>query len=178
MAKILISVLRPLTSDFRLLQSGFLIFVLVSISLTIVFPFPVSAQEGFHFVSCGRDTNDSGKLEDFEQCEFSDLVILIVRVINYLISVAAIVAMYQILLAGWNLMTALGNPEKIEHGKEGISHAVVGLAIIVLAFVFVNLLVNGIFGKEGSTRPWWDTECIYNPGKAECPFNPESAFNK
>ncbi len=178
MAKILISVLRPLTSDFRLLQSGFLIFVLVSISLTIVFPFPVSAQEGFHFVSCGRDTNDSGKLEDFEQCEFSDLVILIVRVINYLISVAAIVAMYHVLFAGWTLMIALGNPEKIEMGKNTLSHAVVGLAIIVLAFMFVNLLVNGIFGKEKATRPWWDVQCIYDPSKAGCPFNPQSDFNK
>lgn len=137
-------------------------FHLLIIFFLILAVFPLFVSAG-GFVPCGG--------EGEPQCNFQHLITLIIRVINYLISVAAIVAMYQILLAAWNLMTSLGNPDKIQKAKTGISNAVVGFGIVVLAFVMVNLLANGIFGKRGTERPWWDPKCIYSIGpQEECPF--------
>lgn len=126
-------------------------------------PLPVSA---IILVPCGRSEAPGN-----EPCQLQHLVILIIRLVNYLITTAAIVAMYQILLSGFNLTTALGNTEKIEKAKAGLSHAVVGFAMIILAFVFVNLLVNGIFGKPNASREWWRPECIYSIGESgQCPL--------
>jgi hypothetical protein len=129
--------------------------ILCSVALIIV----PHTTRAFQLVPCGITKDADGNITD--QCKFEDLVFLIVRLINYLISFAAIVAMYHILLAGFNLVTAMGNEEKIKKSKEGITHAVVGFAIVILAFVFVNLLVNGIFGKPGAERKWWDPACVY-----------------
>jgi hypothetical protein len=118
-------------------------------------------------VPCGQEVVDPvTHVATVTQCTFPDLISMIIIVINYLISVAALVAMYYILTSGFNLIIALGNAEKIQKAKTGLSNAVVGFAIIVLAFVFVNLLVNGLFGKAGATRPWWDPQCIYLPNSS------------
>src|SRR3989338_6033179 len=98
----------------------------------------------------GRLQLPAGKtLADYPHadCQLGHLFVLIIRTINYLISMAALVAMYFIVTAGFGMVTALGNAEKIQSSKESISHAVIGFAIVILAFVFVNLLVNGIFGN-------------------------------
>lgn len=133
--------------------------ILIS-ALIMILPLPASA---FSLVPCGSS-------EYPEPCQLRHLVILVIRLINYLISVAAIVAMYQILFSGWTAITAMGNTEKIEKAKATISNAVVGFAMIVLAFVLVNLLVNVILGDKDAPREWWRPECIYsiNP---ECPLN-------
>jgi len=130
----------------------------------VLIPSPASA---FSLVPCGR-ADQVGTAD--ENCQFRHLIILIIRLINYLISTAAIVAMYYILSSGFNLVTALGDPEKIKKNKLGITHAVVGFAIIILAFVFVNLLVNGIFGDPNAPRNWWSPECLYQFNITNCPI--------
>ena len=126
--------------------------ILVSVLLGLL---PGTAQAVI-LVPCGRNVPGS------EPCEFKHLVTLFIRVINYLISVAAVVAMYHILLAGFNLITSLGNPEKIETAKKTVANAIVGFGLIILAFVFINLVVNGIFGSPGAERQWWDPRCVYD----------------
>lgn len=140
-------------------------FLIIS-TLLVAVPVSVSA---ITLVPCGRDLNNNKKLEAAEQCDLEDIVTLITRMINYLITVAALVATYQVLTAGFNLITALGSPDKIKTAREGIGHAVVGFAMVILAFVFVNLLVNGIFGKPGAERKWWSPKCVYLDTK-DCPL--------
>ena len=104
-----------------------------------------------------------------QPCTFQDLLALVITVINYLIGISSLVAMYHVVLAGWIMITALGNPEQIEKGKKTITEAVVGFAIVILAFMFINLLVNGIFGKVGAERRWWDPQCIFL-NQSGCPL--------
>ena len=134
---------------------------------------PLSAQ-AFELVPCGRsgqqppkDANGVTlpyKYSDFPHanCQLQHLFILIIRVINYLISMAAVVAIFFVLNSGFGLVFAMGNAEKIQTNKEAIQNAVVGFAIVMLAFVFVNLLVNGIFGSTSTSRNWWDPGCLYD----------------
>ncbi len=134
-----------------------LIFVLVLIAVL-----PLSASAAFQLVPCGGGGNP-------EPCEFKHLIILLARMINYLISAAGFVAMYQILSVSFALVTSVGNPEKIKKAKTGISNAVVGFAIVILAFVFVNLLANGIFGDPSAQKKWWSVECLYGgAGATDC----------
>ncbi len=141
------------------------------------------AGQAFSLVPCGQSSAPNN-----QPCEFRHLIALIVRLINYLMTVAAVVAMYHVLFAGSTLLTAMGNPEKIKQGREAVTHAIVGFAIVVLAFVFVNLLINGLFGDPKAVtdptreRKWWDVKCLYNPGGTDssgrpCPFSPSNPNN-
>lgn len=152
------------------------IFALVAIFSIVLSVIPLPAQ-GIVLVPCGRTVYEDGSNSgdpSTAPCTLDHLIILIVRMINYLTSIAALVAMYFILLAGFTLITALGNPEKIEHGKESLSHAVIGFVIVVLAFVFINLAVNGLFATQaGRSDPskqkkWWSLGCIYDITEANC----------
>ena len=111
---------------------------------------PLTTQAAF--VTCGGDG---------DPCTFGDLVTMVVRIINYLMAFAGVVAMYYVLVSGFWLITALGNPERIEKAKNGLSNAIVGFAMVALSFVFVNLVVNGILGS-GGTRNWYDPNCLQN----------------
>lgn len=137
------------------------IFLLVLITILLL-PAPTQA---FSLVNCGRSPSEGrapGEEPGTEPCDLQHLIGLIMRMINYLISVAGAVAIYEILSAGFDMVFALGNAEKIQHSKEKIAQAVVGFAIVILAFVFVNLIVNYILGDPNSPRKWWDPKCIYD----------------
>jgi len=151
----------------------FTICLLFAVGLMVL---PLQTSADFNLVPCGQTKlNDQDTRPETQPCEFKHLIILIVRLINYLISMAAIVAMYYILSVGFELTVALGDPEKIKKYKQGITHAVVGFAIVVLAFVFVNLLVNGLFGRPDAPRNWWSPACLYQFNITNCPLGAGSA---
>lgn len=142
--------------------------IILIICATVAIMLPLSASAAFSLVPCGR-SDQRGTVH--ENCTLQHLIILIIRVINYLISMAGMIAIYFVLNAGFGMVFALGNAEKIQTNKEAIRDAVVGMAIVFLAFVFINLLVNGIFGTSSAGRKWWDPKCLYDItlNNADCP---------
>jgi hypothetical protein len=107
------------------------------------------SQSGFSLVPCGGEGQNA--------CTFNDLIVILIRLINLLLAAAGIVAIYYVMMAAWDMVSGLGNPEKITKGKTALRHAVVGFAIILLSFAFINLLL----GLLGITCPWWENlSCI------------------
>ena len=108
----------------------------------------VGGSGRFTLVPCGSENLDK------KRCEFTDIITLIVRVINLLLAASAVVAMWYIFLSAWEMTISLGNPEKIMAAKTGFEKALVGFSIVLLSFAFINLLVIGIFGLE-ECEGWW-----------------------
>ena len=137
--------------------------IVLAIVVSLLVPLTVFAQanSGFSLVPCGNRGDDP--------CKFIDLIFLIVNIINFLLAASALVAMYYVLFSGWSMMTSLGNPEKIMAAKTGLEKALVGFAIVLLSFAFVNLLILGIFGVKCPV-PWWEipTE-LFKPGSCFVP---------
>jgi hypothetical protein len=137
---------------------------LVLAVFVLLLPFAAFAQSqsGFHIVPCGNETNAQGQVTN--PCSFNDLMLILVRTINLLFAAAGIVAVYYVMMAAWDMVSGLGNPEKVTKGKTALRHAVVGFAIILLSFAFINLLL-GLFGINcawWSTNAWHDTQSFYN----------------
>ncbi|PIR96866.1 MAG: hypothetical protein COT91_04355 [Candidatus Doudnabacteria bacterium CG10_big_fil_rev_8_21_14_0_10_41_10] len=124
------------------------IFIVALILLAVLVPDITFAQtqSGFSLVPCGTSTTKP-------HCEFLDLILLIVRLINFLLAASVIVALYYILLSGWGMMASLGNPEKLQGAKDGLTRAIIGFSLVLLSFAMINLLVQGIFGLEDCN--WW-----------------------
>ena len=60
----------------------------------------------------------------------------------YLIGVVAMVAVVVFLWIGYNLLSAEGDPEQFKKAQKALAYAVVGLAVIPLAYLVVRLAVS------------------------------------
>jgi hypothetical protein len=61
-------------------------------------------------------------------------------VLNILLHLAGVVAVFMVIYGGIEYMIAIGNPEKITGARRGIVHALVGLAIAMSATAAVTFL--------------------------------------
>lgn len=81
-------------------------------------------------------------------CTVVDMFYLVARVTNWLIMMAGVYATFQIIGAGFWLTTTQGNEEAITKRKEAIMQAVIGMILVLMAFLFVNTAVNGLLRSK------------------------------
>lgn len=90
-------------------------------------------------VNCGR----AGQ----EACEILDLVFLVERIINFMLTWAWLISIVFILWGAWGMMTSGGNEEAVTKGKETLKHAIIGFCLIMAAYLLVNLAVSILTGQ-------------------------------
>ena len=96
-------------------------------------------------VPCGGYT-DSGAREPV--CTVNDVFYLFARVINWLISLAGIYAVIQIVIAGFFLTISQGNQEAITKHQGHLTNVIIGFVIVMIAFVSINTLVNTVLQSK------------------------------
>jgi hypothetical protein len=74
----------------------------------------------------------------------SDLVTAIIRIVNYALILAGIVAAVFIVYGGVRYIISRGEEEAAEEAKNTILYAVIGLIVIGLAAALVNFVVTGL----------------------------------
>lgn len=89
---------------------------------------------GGGFVICGNQVDNP--------CTIGHLFIVVVMIINYLISVAGLVALLVIVIAGVQMTMSRGE-EWHTAAKKRLGGAIGGLVLVALAFVLVNSLFTG-----------------------------------
>jgi len=65
---------------------------------------------------------------------------LIQKIFAVLLSVSGGIALLLIMKAGYQMMTAQGNPEKLNNAREQLVAAIVGLIFLIFSFVFLQLI--------------------------------------
>ena len=74
--------------------------------------------------------------------------------IDVLTLVAGIVAVIYLIYSGILYLTAAGNPDAAKKGQQGIVNAVIGIIVIVLAYVIVTAITGTVetqFKKPNTT---------------------------
>ncbi|MBI1961522.1 MAG: hypothetical protein HYS45_02370 [Parcubacteria group bacterium] len=74
----------------------------------------------------------------------------IAAIVNIALGFVALIGVIMIIYAGFRWMTASGNEEQVTEAKGNIRNAVIGIVIIMLAFVIVNFTVNQLSDTVGS----------------------------
>ena len=74
---------------------------------------------------------------------------LIYRIISLLLFVAGALAVLFIIIGGYQYITAAGNEEQSEKGKKTLINAIIGVVVIILAYVIINVVVNTVSGSGG-----------------------------
>ncbi len=68
----------------------------------------------------------------------SNIDVIIVRVVGYVLSFVGVIFLIQIIFAGIKWMTAGGNTEVIKKAKEQIFNSIIGIIIIAGAYIIAN----------------------------------------
>ena len=93
------------------------------------------------------DCNSSGGCSSF--CDFAQLA---QNLLNDLIYLAVFMSAVLFAWAGWVSMTAGGDMGKIKRAREVFGNVVIGLVIILAAWLVVDLLMKTLTG--GKLGPW------------------------
>ncbi len=86
------------------------------------------------------------------KCTKEDLLQLGANVFNFMIDAAFILAALFIMIGGAMMLVSGGSPNTLARGKKTITAAVVGLVIVLTAWVLVNTLITSFTNCTGK---WW-----------------------
>ncbi len=82
-------------------------------------------------------------------------VALVSRIVNIILGFVGVLAVVLIVLAGFKWMTSAGNEEQIREAKSLMRNAVIGLAIVLLAYIVTSFAVQSLSraaGQSGSIQ--------------------------
>lgn len=116
--------------------------VLVLLGLTV---FSLVSAQGI--VPCGR-SDQIGPDGQVIECELPNLILLLVRVINFFLGVSWLVAMFFMFWGSYNMVSAWGNEEKLTVAKTTFKNAVIGFFLILVSYLLVNFVVLALSGEK------------------------------
>ena len=90
------------------------------------------------------------------KCTVLHVFSLFGRLINFLIALSGFFAVFQIVRAGFSMVFAMGSSKGIEAGKDSLTNSVLGLCLVMMAYVLVNLVIVGVLDLKY-------TEILKNP---------------
>lgn len=128
------------------MKRGFL--SLVVVGALVLTPSLAYAQG---LVPCGPAGQTVPGQESQEGCTLKDLFTLIVNIYNYLLGMAGIVAFGFLIYGGVQMLLFSVDEEKVKSGKSTVTEALIGLAVILLAYVIVNTLLTALGITEGAS---------------------------
>lgn len=67
---------------------------------------------------------------------------LIVYVIRIMLLFAGLVAVLFVIIGGYFYITAQGDTEQAEKGKNTLVNAIIGIVVVILSYVIVNVVSN------------------------------------
>ncbi len=97
------------------------------------------------------------------RCGFNDFILLGVNLTKLILSIVGSLALLFFVYGGVMFLIAGGKSEAVTKGKTIITNAVIGLAIVLGAWVIVNFAIAALTGtsvgsvKLFGTQNWWIT---------------------
>lgn len=111
-----------------------------------IVPGTPSADAGKGIITCGK----AGQ----PMCTLCDLIIGINTVIKYGLGIAVAVALTVIVVGAVMYIVSAGDTGMIEMAKSAMKNAVIGLIIVLAAWLIINYLIVNVLG---ATRTGWST---------------------
>ncbi|MBP9771528.1 MAG: hypothetical protein KBD16_01225 [Candidatus Pacebacteria bacterium] len=85
-------------------------------------------------------------------CNFSDFITLIQRIMNFLLKIAIPIAVVLFSWAGFQYLTAMGDEGKIKSARSLMTSVFVGFGIALAAYLIVNVLTTVFLGNGQSAN--------------------------
>jgi len=124
--------------------------------LLLSIPSITSAQNIWKGATCGGTSPivDGGPPGP---CSFCDAVIVGNNIITYLTELAILVTVSMIVYGAITMMISGGNQSKFEDGKSKMTSAIIGLVVVLSAWVIVNTIMHLLAGNSAAF--WNQIKC-------------------
>ena len=119
-----------------------LFFILIVTTVSLNFALPALAQNWFGgdpFIPEACTGSQAGT--DVNTCGLSQIFVVIVNVSKIILALTGSAALLMFTYGGVLWIIAAGNQERVQKGKAAMQAAAIGLAIILGAFLIVNLTI-------------------------------------
>lgn len=80
-------------------------------------------------------------------CSWSSLIELAKRILDFMITISIIIAALMFAYAGWLFFSDSGNSSNVQQGKKVFGAVVIGLVIVLTAWLVVNTIIDVLTGK-------------------------------
>lgn len=134
------------------------LFFLLALVVFYAAPAPVMAS-GFDTINLAAGLVPC---EDGTKCTACHLIQLANNVINWLISILMVVFAILIMWAGFKLVTSGGNTSAKQDAKNTFTNAIIGLIIVLAAWILVDTMLRALLGNNGDIAgygPWSSISC-------------------
>lgn len=74
----------------------------------------------------------------------TNITVVIARLIEAILGITGAVALLMFIYGGFLWLISAGDPKKVEKGKEVMKWAILGLVVIVTAYVIVSTIVSAL----------------------------------
>jgi len=108
------------------------------------------------FVPCGPGTAKP-------ECELCDFFVLINNLLVFAFEIIAFIAVVMAIVGGIFFFFAGTSPEALRRAKGIIISVVIGIAIILSAWVIVNTIFDQLGVIETEGWQWWNIQCTSPP---------------
>ena len=123
--------------------------VLLVFLLFIIFPTDTFAQE---VVSCGGPGERA--------CEFCDFATMAQATFNIIIGILVVIAGIIFAIAGLFLIVSRGDNAYREQAKNLMVNTVVGLLLVLVAWLLIDIIMKTLVDEESVAGPWNTIECV------------------
>lgn len=106
-----------------------------TVSVSVLLPIVVTAANG---------GGTSSTIQNPVAC--NDLRACLEKVVEYVLSLAGVLALAGVIYGGFIYLTSAGSQERIETGKNAVVYSVIGVIVIGLAFAIVQFIFNALGG--------------------------------
>ena len=94
----------------------------------------------------------TGTNPSLRDCDINVLAEAGANLLNALIAIAIVATVIFIMYGAIRLITSAGNPENLKKSREIITNSVMGVVIVLVAWVVINTFFTLFVNCEGS---WW-----------------------
>ncbi|MFZ2681691.1 MAG: pilin [Patescibacteria group bacterium] len=84
------------------------------------------------------------------QCTLNQILQVFVNVTILILGVSGSLVLLMFVYGGFLWTTSLGQPDRIEKGKETVINATIGFVIIIMSYSLINFLISALAGDEQS----------------------------
>lgn len=139
---------------------------LLTLALVLFSPLSASAERPsiFNIWSGTEQTNPAGfssagtgTCNVVGYCTFCHSIVVVRNIINILVKFSVALAVAFLVWGALKIVISAGRPQVIQEGRKAITSAVVGLIIVLGAWVIINTLLSFIVGA--GNFPWNSIQC-------------------
>lgn len=115
----------------------------LTVFMLVLAPVLISAS----VASAGTIPEPAGLCETGLNCQKVTLNQLIIKVIRWILAITLAVDVLFMIIGGFLYITSAGNEDRAKKGRTTVLNAIIGLVIIILAYVIANV-ISSFFSAE------------------------------